>query len=160
MTYKLKTFDQSIPRRKYYYNEDILANCPECGSDLIENSCTISLFVKSDTDECNLMTNPSGTLFCVKCPVVVFNTTEIQKVSMIGLRGGSNAEYQIDGIINLDAIPENKKHLEIGCAENPVPIVPFLSDLDYQTPIVNKKQGRNDLCRCGSGKKYKRCCGQ
>ena len=29
-------------------------------------------------------------------------------------------------------------------------------------PIVNKqpKVGRNDLCPCGSGKKYKRCCGK
>lgn len=26
-------------------------------------------------------------------------------------------------------------------------------------PKVNKKIGRNDLCSCGSGKKYKRCCG-
>lgn len=24
---------------------------------------------------------------------------------------------------------------------------------------TGKKQGRNDLCRCGSGRKYKRCCG-
>ena len=29
-----------------------------------------------------------------------------------------------------------------------------------QTPIVKKeKVGRNDPCPCGSGKKYKKCCG-
>jgi len=28
-----------------------------------------------------------------------------------------------------------------------------------QTPITVKKVGRNDLCPCGSGKKYKKCCG-
>jgi preprotein translocase subunit SecA len=28
-----------------------------------------------------------------------------------------------------------------------------------QTPIQNKKIGRNDKCLCGSGKKYKHCCG-
>ena len=27
-----------------------------------------------------------------------------------------------------------------------------------QTPIKNKKIGRNDKCLCGSGKKYKHCC--
>ena len=27
-------------------------------------------------------------------------------------------------------------------------------------PAVSKKVGRNDLCPCGSGKKYKKCCGQ
>lgn len=27
------------------------------------------------------------------------------------------------------------------------------------TGLVKEKQGRNELCRCGSGKKTKRCCG-
>ena len=27
------------------------------------------------------------------------------------------------------------------------------------TVVVGKKVGRNDLCPCGSGKKYKKCCG-
>lgn len=33
---------------------------------------------------------------------------------------------------------------------------------EKQTPIVNteKKVGRNDPCPCGSGKKYKNCCGR
>ena len=26
-------------------------------------------------------------------------------------------------------------------------------------PIVTKKIGRNDKCPCGSGKKFKKCCG-
>nr|WP_243152435.1 SEC-C metal-binding domain-containing protein [Clostridium butyricum] len=32
-------------------------------------------------------------------------------------------------------------------------------DLKKQTKNVNKKIGRNDPCPCGSGKKYKKCCG-
>ena len=28
------------------------------------------------------------------------------------------------------------------------------------TPKKTKKVGRNDLCPCGSGKKYKNCCGK
>ena len=28
-----------------------------------------------------------------------------------------------------------------------------------QNPVQNKKIGRNDKCQCGSGKKYKHCCG-
>ncbi len=28
------------------------------------------------------------------------------------------------------------------------------------TPPVKPKQGRNERCACGSGKKYKRCCGR
>ena len=35
-------------------------------------------------------------------------------------------------------------------------------DLVGETPIVREepKVGRNDLCPCGSGKKYKKCCGR
>ena len=29
-----------------------------------------------------------------------------------------------------------------------------------KTVIAEKKVGRNDPCPCGSGKKYKKCCGQ
>lgn len=25
--------------------------------------------------------------------------------------------------------------------------------------VTNKKQGRNEICACGSGKKFKKCCG-
>lgn len=33
-------------------------------------------------------------------------------------------------------------------------------DLDYQQPRTTIKIGRNDPCPCGSGKKYKKCCGK
>ena len=31
--------------------------------------------------------------------------------------------------------------------------------IETQRPAYNKKIGRNDKCLCGSGKKYKHCCG-
>jgi preprotein translocase subunit SecA len=33
------------------------------------------------------------------------------------------------------------------------------SDAAPQPIVRNPKIGRNDLCPCGSGKKYKKCCG-
>ncbi|WP_304518974.1 YecA family protein [Clostridium estertheticum] len=37
-----------------------------------------------------------------------------------------------------------------------------LRDFESQEPTVREesKVGRNDLCPCGSGKKYKKCCGK
>jgi len=43
--------------------------------------------------------------------------------------------------------PENIKDLEI-----------LLNPL--KTSIAEKKVGRNEPCPCGSGKKYKKCCGK
>jgi len=35
----------------------------------------------------------------------------------------------------------------------------MLANTDAVEPIkVDKQPGRNDLCPCGSGKKYKKCC--
>ena len=32
-------------------------------------------------------------------------------------------------------------------------------ETEKQSPTQSKKIGRNDKCLCGSGKKYKHCCG-
>lgn len=34
------------------------------------------------------------------------------------------------------------------------------ASMKQATPVVSEKIGRNDPCTCGSGKKYKKCCGQ
>ena len=36
----------------------------------------------------------------------------------------------------------------------------FIEQKKSGTVVVGKKVGRNDLCPCGSGKKYKFCCGK
>lgn len=36
----------------------------------------------------------------------------------------------------------------------------YLSQKKSNTVVKDKKVGRNDPCPCGSGKKYKKCCGQ
>ena len=54
----------------------------------------------------------------------------------------SEGREDIDGMINPELAQEEKKKVKV--------------------PIVNEgpKVGRNDLCPCGSGKKYKNCCGK
>ena len=133
--------------------------CPECHGELIEDSCTILLRAKSDSDEGEFMTNLSGSHFCSKCPVVLFDTAKVEHAAKLGIRGDKNLRYIISGIIDLDSIPEKKRHLEIGSDENPVPLVRFLPDLNKNV-IIDKKSGRNDVCLCGSGKKHKKCCGK
>src|SRR5690554_2211662 len=149
MSNKLKNIDLSIPRRRYYSDKCNLTICPECGSDLIKESCTILLCAKSDSDAGEFMTNLSGSHFCNKCPVVVFDNDKVEQAAKLGIRGDNNLRYLIGGIIDLDSISDSKKHLEIGCDENPVPLVRFLPDLNNQTIIADKKPRRNEPCACG-----------
>lgn len=133
-------------------------------SGLKEEGCTILLYAKSDSDEGSFMTSMSGSHFCEKCPVVVFDLEIVEKGANFGIRGNKNLKFTVDGIIDLDSIPENKKYLEIGTDKNPMPLVQFLPGLNEKAvdkPIISeKKVGRNEPCPCGSGKKYKKCCGR
>lgn len=160
MSKKTININLSEPKRRYYSDGCNMDICPECGSRLIEESCTILLSAKSDSDQAEFMTNLSGSHFCLKCPVVVFDNEKVEQAARLGLRQGKNIRYLIGGIINLDSIPDDKKHLEIGSDDNPIPLVKFLPDLYKQPKISDKKPGRNELCPCGSGKKYKKCCGK
>ena len=155
-----QNIDLSIRRRRYYSDECETTICPECNSELIEEGCTIILAVKSDTDEGEFMTNLTGSHFCTNCPVVVFEYKKIEKAARLGIKRGKNLKYLIAGIVDFNSIPKEKRHLEIGIDENPVPLVHFLPDLNISTITKNRKVGRNEPCPCGSGKKYKKCCGK
>ena len=57
------------------------------------------------------------------------------------------------------------QHSDLAPGEQPTSVMQEASDPSAQAPvktIVNKapKVGRNDPCPCGSGKKYKKCCGR
>lgn len=91
---------------------------------------------------------------------MVFDSEKIEQAARLGIKGDKNLRYVIAGIVDFNAIPEDKRHLEIGIEGNPVPLVDFLPDLSRKTVGNEKKIGRNDPCPCGSGKKYKKCCGQ
>jgi hypothetical protein len=156
----LTTIDISNPRRRYYSDDFGLDSCPECGGNLVNQNCTIILCAKSKTDDARFMTNLTGSHFCEKCPVVVFDNEKVEQAAILGIRGNKNLRYVIAGIIDMDAIPEEKRDLEMGCDENPIILVPFLPDLNTNTIVSEKERGRNESCICGSGLKYKKCCGK
>lgn len=152
-------FDLSIPRREYASEDCGLTWCPECGMPLILDNCTVLIAAISDTDEGEFMSNLTGSHFCNSCPVVVFDSDKIDQAARLGIRGDKNLRYLIGGIINFNAIPKEMRHLEFGTDDNPIPLVRFLPDLNKTTIVSEKKLGRNEPCPCGSGKKYKKCCG-
>lgn len=150
-----KELDINIKRRLYYGSDCGLENCPECNQTLIEEKVSFLLYAKAKNDEAEFVTNVGGTVFCEKCPVVVFDEKELIKAAKAGLRDPNVISFGVKGLINLEAVPKNKRNLELGTDHNPIPIVPFLEDLKKaQSPKIN----RNDTCICGSGLKYKKCC--
>jgi hypothetical protein len=66
----------------------------------------------------------------------------------------TDAIAEMEGWAAFDESPPGQK-------EKPPPKPePLLSEPVFPPPVVRRKVGRNEPCPCGSGKKYKRCCGK
>jgi hypothetical protein len=97
--------------------------------------------------------------------VVVLDHRRFSDFARLGL--GSDipgGEFAVLGLVDLDAIPNDKKHLSLGDEGNPIPLVQFLSTgKQPMGPLSRAASDRsvsgNDYCPCGSGKKFKKCCG-
>jgi len=61
-------------------------------------------------------------------------------------------EWILKGNTPAELFEEERKHLR------PLPKTKY--DPEQNKPITKKKIGRNEPCPCGSGKKYKKCCGR
>ncbi len=78
-----------------------------------------------------------------KHPAVVTVQTEERVKELISVFEEKGWEYKINLVPDQ---PENINDLEV--LLNPV-----------KTMVAETKVGRNEPCPCGSGKKYKKCCG-
>lgn len=76
---------------------------------------------------------------------------ELHFTEMNSNTGTQKYQWVHDNIDSLTPGPAEDKPAEI----LPMPEIQMHGDID-----ITDKTGRNDLCPCGSGKKYKKCCGR
>ncbi|BDC98870.1 SEC-C metal-binding domain-containing protein [Persicobacter psychrovividus] len=148
--------DLSIPRRKYFMERSEMTNCPECGAELKGQSSAVLISVVSELDEGTFVTNNNDSHFCTACPVVAYNMDPLLASVRTSVAGAEKetTRFMLHGVVNFDEYPE--EDLE---EDDDLPVVEFLPDLSSQPRSAEDKVGRNDPCPCGSGKKYKKCCG-
>ena len=152
------------------YWSDSLENCnicPECGTMLNKEYKTylVAVYIKKESDP--YVTGNSGGYFCPNCAVVVLDkaTFEDAVTVVAGTNKVGSFEFAVLGLVDYDAIPEDKRDEEFGTKNNPLPLIQFKVQ-SKKNPARNTKSsssrkiGRNDPCPCGSGKKYKKCCGR
>lgn len=66
-----------------------------------------------------------------------------------------------DGAMNANELRKGILSMELPSEELRMSLLKEISDVESSIPKEPKKKvGRNDPCPCGSGKKYKRCCGR
>lgn len=64
--------------------------------------------------------------FCDNCPAIVINSAEVNKMIGHGLpHWDTGEEFAVAGIVNLDAVPDDKRDIPLGDDDNPIPLVEF-----------------------------------
>src|SRR5262249_32288420 len=128
--------DLSIPRKQFW--TDRIPNkyrCPLCRSKLEKEYVTYMFVVEEDEEKQAYISGNDLGAFCPQCPVVVLDMKEFvhMVVETAGVTEDTSLVFMLLGIINFDAIPEEKKHLPIGDKDTPIPLVEFVDTVKGAT---------------------------
>jgi hypothetical protein len=120
--------DITIPRECIYQEfERQPGPCPRCSGPLQQSRQTYLVATrrgKELTD--NFIVGSDMGWFCARCPTVVINPEKVSELLIHPLpRWDIGTGFAVVGIIDLDAIPEDKRNLPLGDDDNPIPLVEF-----------------------------------
>ncbi len=125
--------DITIPRECIYQEfEGQPGPCPRCGGPLQQSSQTYLVITQRGEDMADsFMIGGDIGWCCARCPTVVISPEEVTKFLMQPLpHWDIGEEFTLVGIVDLDAIPEEKHDLPLGDEDNPIPIVEFTNVSD------------------------------
>jgi len=122
--------DITIPRECIYQEfEEQPGPCPRCGGPLqSHNSAGYLVIAKREGEVTDDFIIGGGDIgwFCPRCPTVVINLEKVREFLMHPLpHWDVGGEFVLAGIVDLDAIPEEKQDLPLGGDDNPIPLVEF-----------------------------------
>jgi hypothetical protein len=103
-------------------------SCPRCGGPLRKSYQTYMIVTRRGKKVTDSFVSGSDTLgwFCENCPTVVVNSLEVS--SLLGHQlphWDVGAEFAVIGLVDLDAVPPEKRHLPLGDDDNPIPLIRF-----------------------------------
>lgn len=105
----------------------------------------------------------SGWSDCCRYDVSVIENKKVEEILLAGYErsGLRDREYVIERLITLyEEMDESEKVKEFKKIFASLQrALPKDSKIPISTPAKSEKNGRNSPCPCGSGKKYKKCCG-
>ena len=116
----------SLPR-KMYWSDDVggHAACPDCGASLeSEHHAYIMVTRQGGAMDFHLTGNTAGH-FCEKCPVVVLDRERFEDFAALVARSTDGPGFLVMGIVDLDAVPEDRRSMPFDDDRNPVPLVQF-----------------------------------
>jgi hypothetical protein len=136
--------DLSEPRHVVYQTfESSPGPCPQCGEHLRKSRETYSVSTRRGRRVMDsFVVGSDFGWYCGACPVVVIDSLKLDQMLRQSLPHWEvGNESRVEGLVDLDAIPKDKRHLPIGGPENPVPLMKFI-DASKEPPQerLNKKE--------------------
>lgn len=130
--------------------------CPECQSALEFEPHAYALAVREGSNIQSFVVGPKGGYFCVECPTVVLDRDTFVRMASLASGCDCGAKFAVLGLVDLDAIPEDKRSLPLGHDDNPIPLVEF-TNLSHGSEIETKKsRSARSRKRGKRGKKRRR----
>ncbi len=154
----MKKIDVSTPKRMFW--SDKVPNkrrCPLCRSVLEKEYQIYFIATQSKGDPQPFVTGNEYGAFCPECPVVVLDKEGFAKTIYEMAKAPSNelsgmVQFAVLGIVDMDAIPEEKRALPLGHDDNPIPLVQFASTIED----TNKRKESQPTGKRLSGNKRRR----
>lgn len=99
--------------------------CPNCDAKLESEYHSYVIAIRKGTDCEYSITGNDGGYFCPNCKIVVLDGDKFGELASHATKFSDPFDFTVLGIVDLNAIPEDKKNVPLGGEDNPVPLVEF-----------------------------------
>jgi hypothetical protein len=139
-----RIFPASIPRYMFWSNEAGGTEYrPRCHSRLESEYHAYLVAVRAGKKIDPFMTGNDHGYFCPKCPVVVLDREGFAGLPYSIFDIAQSSAIAVIGIVDIDAVPEDKKDVPVGDADNPIPLVEFLNQRVGDRASARTRLGRH-----------------
>jgi hypothetical protein len=150
--------DPSVPRVCIYQEfEKEPGPCPRCGGALHQEHQVYAIATRRGRQMTDtFMISGDFGWFCENCLTVVINPEKVGEMLSFSKPGWDSGEaFAVLGLVDLDAVPEEKSHLPLGDEDNPIPLVEFTQARGKGTRATGSRRSKHSGSKRSRSKRRK-----
>ena len=117
---------ESTPKKMYWSdNAHGTKRCPGCQTALVPKHHSYLMVLRHGESMDSRIVGSVGGHFCTACPVVVLDRARFDDYAATSSAVRTASDYLVLGLVDLSAVPEDKRCLPFDEVNNPLPLVMF-----------------------------------